>query len=64
MNPRIERLREQSFNARPCISAERALLEMDVSRKKRADRIDSAAAAFILQGALDRLSSLSADKAE
>ncbi|MEM9107873.1 MAG: Holliday junction resolvase RuvX, partial [Pseudomonadota bacterium] len=43
------------------VAAERALLEMDVSRKKRADRIDSAAAAFILQGALDRLSSLSAD---
>lgn len=42
------------------VAAERALLEMDVSRKKRADRIDSAAAAFILQGALDRLSSLSA----
>ena len=31
---------------------------MDVSRAKRADRIDSAAAAFILQGALDRLQSL------
>ncbi len=43
------------------VAAERALLEMDVSRRKRADRIDAAAAAFILQGALDRLSSLSAD---
>jgi putative Holliday junction resolvase len=32
---------------------------MDVSRKKRAERIDSAAASFILQGALDRLASLS-----
>ena len=41
------------------VAAERALLEMDVSRKKRAERIDAAAAAFILQGALDRLSSLS-----
>ena len=40
------------------VAAERALLEMDVSRKKRAERIDSAAASFILQGALDRLSSL------
>lgn len=40
------------------VAAERALLEMDVSRAKRAERIDSAAAAFILQGALDRLSSL------
>ncbi len=42
------------------VAAERALLEMDVSRKKRAARIDAAAAAFILQGALDRLSSFSA----
>ena len=36
-------------------AAERALLEIDVSRAKRSERIDSAAAAFILQGALDRL---------
>jgi len=41
------------------VAAERALIEMDVSRGKRAARIDSAAAAFILQGALDRLSLLS-----
>jgi putative Holliday junction resolvase len=41
------------------VAAERALLEMDVSRAKRAERIDSAAASFILQGALDRLSTLS-----
>ncbi|MBH9975563.1 MULTISPECIES: Holliday junction resolvase RuvX [Bartonella] len=40
------------------VAAERGLLEMDVSRAKRADRIDSAAAAFILQGALDRLNRL------
>ena len=40
------------------VAAERGLLEADVSRKKRAERIDSAAASFILQGALDRLSSL------
>ena len=40
------------------VAAERGLLEADVSRKKRATRIDSAAAAFILQGALDRLSVL------
>lgn len=33
------------------VAAERALLEMDVSRAKRAERIDSAAASFILQGA-------------
>ncbi len=40
------------------VAAERQLIAMDVSRAKRADRIDSAAASFILQGALDRLSSL------
>lgn len=40
------------------VAAERVLLEMDVSRAKRAGRIDSAAAAFILQGALDRLQTL------
>ncbi len=40
------------------VAAERVLLEMDVSRAKRAERIDSAAASFILQGALDRLSAL------
>ncbi|OCW56713.1 Holliday junction resolvase RuvX [Hoeflea olei] len=40
------------------VAAERALIEMDVSRKKRKERIDSAAASFILQGALDRLSGL------
>ena len=42
------------------VAAERALLEMDVSRARRAERIDSAAAAFILQGALDRLQALGA----
>jgi putative Holliday junction resolvase len=40
------------------VAAERALVEMDVSRAKRSERIDSAAASFILQGALDRLSGL------
>jgi putative Holliday junction resolvase len=40
------------------VAAQRVLLEMDVSRAKRKERIDSAAASFILQGALDRLSSL------
>ena len=40
------------------VAAERALLEMDVSRAQRKERIDSAAASFILQGALDRLSAL------
>jgi putative Holliday junction resolvase len=40
------------------VAAERVLIDMDVSRKKRDERIDSAAAAFILQGALDRIRSL------
>lgn len=40
------------------VAAERALVGMDVSRQKRSQRIDSAAAAFILQGALDRLRAL------
>ncbi|MBA5803229.1 Holliday junction resolvase RuvX [Rhizobium changzhiense] len=46
------------------VAAERTLLEMDVSRAKRADRIDSAAASFILQGALDRLSLLARSDGE
>ncbi|MEO0497212.1 MAG: Holliday junction resolvase RuvX [Pseudomonadota bacterium] len=37
------------------VAAERAMLEADMSRAKRAERIDAAAAAHILQGALDRL---------
>jgi len=37
------------------VAAERSLIAMDVSRSKRAQRIDSAAAAFILQGVLDHL---------
>ena len=36
-------------------AAERAMIEADLSRRKRAEKIDAAAAAFILQGALDRL---------
>jgi len=37
------------------VAAERALLEADTSRKRRAEIIDNVAAAYILQGALDRL---------
>ena len=37
------------------VAAERTLNEMDFSRGKRAGKIDSAAAAFILQGVLDRI---------
>jgi putative Holliday junction resolvase len=40
------------------VAAERTLIEMDMSRRKRQTRIDSAAAAFILQGVLDRLKAL------
>ena len=36
-------------------SAERGLIDQDLSRAKRAVRIDSAAAAVILQGAIDAL---------
>lgn len=37
------------------VAAERALLEADTSRKRRAELIDNVAASYILQGALDRL---------
>lgn len=37
------------------VAAERALLEADMSRKKRAVVIDNVAASYILQGVLDRL---------
>lgn len=36
-------------------AVERAMIAADVSRAKRKERIDSAAAAFILQGAIDAL---------
>ena len=40
------------------VAAERTLIEMDMSRAKRKTKIDSAAAAYILQGVLDRLHAL------
>ncbi|MFV0244646.1 MAG: Holliday junction resolvase RuvX [Qingshengfaniella sp.] len=40
------------------VAAERALLEADTSRAKRAEVIDHVAAGYILQGALDRLAHL------
>ena len=40
------------------VAAERALLEADTSRAKRADKIDMVAAVIILQGLLERLRSL------
>ncbi|MBU2982020.1 Holliday junction resolvase RuvX [Lentibacter algarum] len=42
------------------VAAERALLEADTSRKRRAEVIDHVAASYILQGALDRLQHLKA----
>ena len=39
-------------------AVERGLIEADMSRKRRAEVIDQHAAAFILQGALDRLARL------
>jgi putative holliday junction resolvase len=38
-------------------AVERAMIAADVSRDKRAARVDSAAAAYILQGAIDALAS-------
>jgi putative holliday junction resolvase len=40
------------------VAAERALLEADTSRKRRAAVIDQVAAGYILQGALDRMGHL------
>ncbi|MDJ0822207.1 MAG: Holliday junction resolvase RuvX [Paracoccaceae bacterium] len=43
------------------VAAERALLEADTTRKRRAEVIDHVAASYILQGALDRLRHIAAD---
>jgi len=40
------------------VAVERTLLEADISRKRRAEVVDKMAAAFILQGALDRLANI------
>lgn len=42
------------------VAAERALLEADTSRRRRAEVIDNVAAAYILQGLLDRLAHIKA----
>ena len=44
------------------VAAEKALLEADTSRRRRAEVIDHVAAGYILQGALDRLQFLKADQ--
>jgi putative holliday junction resolvase len=63
----MERLTELPFvfqdERLSTFAAEQVLIEMKVSRAKRDRRIDAAAAAFILQGALDMLARLSADAA-
>jgi putative Holliday junction resolvase len=41
------------------VAAERALLEADLSRRRRAEVVDKVAATLILQGALDRMRRLS-----
>ncbi len=43
------------------VAAERVLLEADTSRKRRAEVIDAVAAAYILQGALDRMRHMRAE---
>jgi putative Holliday junction resolvase len=62
----MERLTELPFafwdERLSTVAADRALIEMDLSRRKRETRIDSAAAAFILQGVLDRLQALGGRK--
>ena len=45
------------------VAAERALLEADTSRRRRAEVIDHVAAAYILQGALDRIAHLARETA-
>ncbi len=40
------------------VAAERALIEADTSRKRRAEVIDHVAASYILQGMLDRMAHL------
>ncbi len=42
------------------VAAERALLEVDTSRRRRAELIDRVAAGYILQGLLDRMGHLDA----
>jgi len=56
-----------ALSGRPClfwderlstVAVTRSLIELDVSRSKRAKVVDQMAAAYILQGALDRLNRL------
>jgi putative Holliday junction resolvase len=40
------------------VAVERAMLDQDMSRAKRAEKVDAHAAAHILQGAIDALANL------
>jgi putative Holliday junction resolvase len=44
------------------VAMEKSLIALDASRAKRAAKIDESAATFILQGAIDRLRSLGAQR--
>jgi putative pre-16S rRNA nuclease len=44
------------------VAAEKALLEADTTRKRRAEVIDHVAASYILQGALDRMCNLKQER--
>ena len=43
------------------VAAERAMISADLSRRKRATKVDQVAASFILQGCLERLSAIRAE---
>ncbi len=46
------------------VAVTRTLLEADASRKRRGELVDKMAAAFILQGALDRMDRIEQDRDE
>ena len=46
------------------VAVERTLIAADASRKRRGEVVDKLAAAYILQGALDRLAALRREEAE
>lgn len=67
-SPRTQSVRAFAQNLRPLglplllwderwstVAVERAMIAADLSRSKRAERVDNAAAAYILQGAIDAL---------
>src|SRR5665213_1718364 len=44
-----------ALDARSLAAVERQMIEADISRRRRSEIVDSAAAAYILQGLLDRI---------